>query len=333
MEPREALLDISLKQLDIFRAVVVAGSITKASRRIGLSQPSISQQLAKLEETLGTQLVHRNRTGLISLTPAGEYWFKAGDSMLSQMENSIDEHRQRFVDNSVNLKLGITPTLQGRFVATAARIATEEPGFSKFDLFYGLTSSDLVEKLRLHQLNCAVINVDSLDEDRGSFAVAELYEDRLAWVVPAVVPMSDIRKAMTRSSGRERLHPSLDTFVDTYSNPSLRAQSEDWYRHNLPNATAKFRAITYSASTDIVGEELGTCHCPMSMLPNLLDAEREKLQFFPTEIKRNIVLAMPKHLMSLPPYANIFHKLVAFCQNEYREEMKLDGLRTLPIAS
>ena len=47
-------MDITLKQLQIFRAVVIAGSITKASRRVGLSQPSISQQLAKLEERLGT---------------------------------------------------------------------------------------------------------------------------------------------------------------------------------------------------------------------------------------------------------------------------------------
>ena len=64
-------MDITLKQLQIFQAVVVAGSITKASRRVGLSQPSISQQLGKLEEKLGAQLIERNRTGIISLTPSG----------------------------------------------------------------------------------------------------------------------------------------------------------------------------------------------------------------------------------------------------------------------
>ena len=36
-------MDITLKQLEIFQAVVIAGSITEASRRIGLSQPSHSQ--------------------------------------------------------------------------------------------------------------------------------------------------------------------------------------------------------------------------------------------------------------------------------------------------
>jgi len=59
-------LDFTFRHLEILRAVVVAGSITKASHRIGLSQPSISQQLAKLEETLGVQLINRNRTGSIA---------------------------------------------------------------------------------------------------------------------------------------------------------------------------------------------------------------------------------------------------------------------------
>lgn len=55
-------MGITLKQLEILRWVVVTGSITKASHRIGLSQPSISQQLAKLQETLDVQLIVRNRT-------------------------------------------------------------------------------------------------------------------------------------------------------------------------------------------------------------------------------------------------------------------------------
>ena len=82
-------MDITLKQLQIFQAVVVAGSITKASRRVGLSQPSISQQLAKLEEKLGAQLIQRNRTGMISLTPSGEYWFKQSEEMLRRHSREI----------------------------------------------------------------------------------------------------------------------------------------------------------------------------------------------------------------------------------------------------
>jgi DNA-binding transcriptional LysR family regulator len=325
-------VDISLKQLEMFRAVVVAGSITKASRRMGLSQPSISQQLAKLEEMLGTPLLRRNRTGLISLTPAGEYWFRTGDSMLQQMENSVDEHRQRFIDNSVSLHIGVTPTLRGRFVAAAARIAKEEPGFTKFDLFYALSSAELVEKLRLHQLNCAIINVDALAEDRNSFVITDLFQDQLAWVVPAGIPAADVRSALKPGPRSEPLPECLSHFVDVYSNPQLRAQTEEWYRHNLPGSSATFRAMTYAAATDIVGAGLATAHCPMSMLPNLPEVERARLQFIPTEIVRNVVLVMPKHLLTLPSYANIYRRLVEFCRDEYREEMKFDAIRLVTSA-
>lgn len=320
-------MDISLKQLEMFRAVVVAGSITKASRRLGLSQPSISQQLAKLEELLGTPLLRRNRTGLISLTPAGEFWFRASDSMLQQMANSVDEHRQRFVDNAVTLQIGVTPTLGGRFVSAAARIAKEEPGFTKFDLLYALSSTELVEKLRLHQLNCAIVNIDSLAEDRNSFAVTELFQDTLAWVVPTGISAAEVRGILKSQPREEALPPALEHFVDVYSNAQLRTQSEEWYRHHLPNATPTFRAMTYSAGIDIVAEGLATTHCPMSVIPNLPNAERTRLQFFPTDIVRTVALVMPKHLLTLPPYASIYRRLADFCRDEYRSEMKPDGIR------
>src|ERR1700709_183044 len=119
-------MDITLKQLEIFQAVIVAGSITKASRRIGLSQPSISQQLAKLEEKLGSQLIQRNRTGIISLTPAGEYWSNASHDLLQRLEGVVDQHNHRFADSSVFVRMGVTPTLRGRFAAAAGRIASEQ---------------------------------------------------------------------------------------------------------------------------------------------------------------------------------------------------------------
>lgn len=119
----QTAMDITFKQLEIFRWVVVAGSITKASHRIGLSQPSISQQLAKLEETLDVQLIVRNRTGMVSMTPAGEFWFKVSEDILGRMSVAMNDHEKRFKHSSVVLRLGATPVLRGRFTAAAARIA------------------------------------------------------------------------------------------------------------------------------------------------------------------------------------------------------------------
>lgn len=323
-------MDITLKQLQIFRTVVVAGSITKASRRLSLSQPSISQQLAKLEAIIGAQLIVRNRTGIVSLTPAGEYWFGASDEMLRRLEVASSEYHARFVDHNLTLRMGITPTLRGRFLAKVARIATEEPGFVKFEMKYALTSSELMEQINLHQLNCALINVDTIAGERASFAVAELFSDSMAFVVPAALCDGKIQRALANPSSA--LAGPLRYYVEVDSSLQLKTQSEYWYRHTLPGASPAFTATTYPAAVDICAEGLATTHCPLSLVPNLPQSVLERLRFFKfPDFERTIALVMPKHLMSLPAYARIFRRIEDFCRTEYSVEMEPDNVRDFSV--
>lgn len=323
-------MDITLKQLQIFRAVVVSGSITKASRRLVLSQPSISQQLAKLEERLGAQLILRNRTGVITLTPAGQYWYNVGDELLRRLDTVSAEHRARFVDNTVTLRMGITPTLRGRFIAKAARIAAEEPGFVKFEMRYALTSAELVEQLHLHQLNCALVNDDSIVDQRGSFAVSEVFMDQIAFVVPASLGRDEVEQAMANPT--DSLDGPLGRYVEVDASIPLRAKTEHWYRHHLPAARATFTATTYPAAVDICAEGLATTHCPLSLLPNLSATTIESLHFYRvSDMSRKMVLVMPRHLLTLPTYARIFHRIEEFCRTDYRQEMVPEKLLDLPL--
>jgi DNA-binding transcriptional LysR family regulator len=328
--PSPADMDFTLKQLQIFRAVVVAGSITKASRRLSLSQPSISQQLAKLEDKVGAQLIQRNRTGIISLTPAGEYWFKVSDEMLRRLDTANAEYRAHYVDNSVTLRMGITPTLRGRFVSKAARIAFEEPGFVKFEMRYALTSAELVEQLNLHQLNCALINVEAIDDDRSSFAVSEVFDDEIALVVPATVPVEDLRRALGRQNGE--ITGPLGRYVEVDASIPLRAKTEVWYRDNLPASLPMFSAMTYPAAVDICAEGLATTHCPLSLMPNLPISTLRRLQFYRVkEMSRSVALVMPRHLLTLRPYHRIYKRIEEFCRTDYLDEMMSDNLQELPV--
>ena len=54
----------------LFAAVVAAGSLSAAGRRLGLSPAMVSKRLARLEARLGVGLVHRT-TRRLSLTMAG----------------------------------------------------------------------------------------------------------------------------------------------------------------------------------------------------------------------------------------------------------------------
>lgn len=68
MRLREGLLN--LKQLEYFVAIAEEGQITAAARRLHISQPPLSYELAQLERELDTQLVRRGPRG-VTLTEAG----------------------------------------------------------------------------------------------------------------------------------------------------------------------------------------------------------------------------------------------------------------------
>ena len=83
-------MTINLQQLSIFRAVVLAGSLSGAKRSTGLSQPAISQAIAKLEQHLDTTLIIRGRFKNIELTPSGEFWLKQSKEILKNIEPLIN---------------------------------------------------------------------------------------------------------------------------------------------------------------------------------------------------------------------------------------------------
>lgn len=62
---------LNLNQLRVFRAVFEEQNITGAARKLRISQPAVSKQLAELEAALGTPLVDRLPRG-VRLTAAGE---------------------------------------------------------------------------------------------------------------------------------------------------------------------------------------------------------------------------------------------------------------------
>ncbi len=57
-------------RLKVFLAVAREGSFTIAARKLGISQPAVSQNIAELEKSLGVELFERSR-GSVRLTSAG----------------------------------------------------------------------------------------------------------------------------------------------------------------------------------------------------------------------------------------------------------------------
>ena len=73
-------------KLKIFHAVAEAGSFTKATINLHLSQSAISRQIQSLEQELKVQLFERHARGL-ALTENGEYLFKTAHEVISKLKD------------------------------------------------------------------------------------------------------------------------------------------------------------------------------------------------------------------------------------------------------
>lgn len=321
-------MQITLKQLEVFRAVVVSGSITKASRRLGLSQPTVSQQVAKLEETLGAQLMKRNRTGTIELTPAGEFWFKNASELTKRLDTIIMDHEAQFGHGNLAVRLGTTPTLRGRFAAALARIVLEESEVARFDLSWGINSDEVVNQLRLHQINFAIVNAVAIEEDHSSNVVTPIYHDRIAWVVPDEIPESAMVVALSGDEAPFAAYPALERHATIGPNAPMQPATDNWYRNYMPTSAPVFGTMTYLTAVELVAEGLCTSHCPLSLLPNLPTSVSSRLRWYKIpDFGRDIVLTVPKHLLSLRPYARVHTRICEFFTNEYRTEMATPEVR------
>ena len=84
---------VELRHLRYLVAVADAGTFTHAAERMFIAQPTLSQQIRRLEEMVGTPLLHRRRDG-VQLTEAGSVLLEESRTVLSLLEHGVTRSRQ-----------------------------------------------------------------------------------------------------------------------------------------------------------------------------------------------------------------------------------------------
>ena len=101
---------MNLEQLRSFVEVARFGNFTRAAEELHLAQPSLSRQIAALEQDLGAELFHRARGGS-TLTVAGESLLPLARRMLADAESVRRELAELAGLQRGRVRLGATPTL------------------------------------------------------------------------------------------------------------------------------------------------------------------------------------------------------------------------------
>jgi DNA-binding transcriptional LysR family regulator len=101
---------LELRHLRYFVALADAGNFTRAAENIFIAQPTLSQQIRRLEEIVGTPLLQRRREGL-QLTPAGRVLLDGSRNVLALVDQAVDRTRQAAGLSQLRLRIVMPPGL------------------------------------------------------------------------------------------------------------------------------------------------------------------------------------------------------------------------------
>jgi len=101
-------VSVELRHLRYFVALAEERHFGRAAERLGVAQPSLSQQVRRLEEELGVELVLRTPRQ-IELTEAGRELVARAREVLARAELAADEARQAARGEAGRLAVGFTP--------------------------------------------------------------------------------------------------------------------------------------------------------------------------------------------------------------------------------
>jgi LysR family transcriptional regulator, transcription activator of glutamate synthase operon len=173
-------MDVELRQLAYFDAIVREGGFTRAARRLHVAQPAISAQIKQLETELGVVLIQRGSRP-VSLTQAGELFLTRARRILGQVDEARAEMDELSSLVRGTVRIGTTPVLGPvRLVEAMASFRRLYPGV-------GLTlRSGLVAKL-VSELDAGALDVVVGPEDPGvrtGHRVERLGDEHLVLAVP-----------------------------------------------------------------------------------------------------------------------------------------------------
>jgi len=176
---------MELHQLRYFVAVAESGGFSKAAKRCFVAQPSLSQQIIKLESELGSKLFDRLGRSVV-LTETGKALLPKARLILSEADNiktGITEH----VDSGAGtLSIGIIPTIAPYLLPGSLKRFSESFPQAKLTLNENLTEK-LIEGVVDLEIDIAVM---SLPIENKLIQTEALFDDPLLLALSPQHPLS-----------------------------------------------------------------------------------------------------------------------------------------------
>src|SRR5210317_901845 len=176
-------MNITIRQMKVFREVALQQSFTRASKALFLTQPAVSMQIKQLEEIVGLPLFEKQGKQ-ITLTDAGEEIRLLSDTILNQIEETQQNLEQLAGGNQGKLRLAVATTVASVATRLIARFNDKYPALS---LHFTVTNREgLIELLENNQADIVIMGKPP---ENIQLAFQALMPNPLVVIAPADHPL------------------------------------------------------------------------------------------------------------------------------------------------
>ncbi len=282
---------MDLRQLHYFTVIVESGSMAKASRQLYIAQPSLSQQVAKLEDEVGKQLLNRSSKG-VTPTENGLALYHQARFILRQVDQALTIARRDSAEVHGMTSLGLpATTVMAMGVPLVRRLRERYPNIL-LNVVEGM-SGHLAKMLRAGELDMAILF--SPDAAPDLLAIPLLEED-LFVLLPKSSPLVEPdRTSLTLAETAQ-----LPLILPTGTHGLRRRISAEFERRNLL-AKIVVEIDSLSLLMRCVYEGMGATIKPFAALNHEIDSGNQwrALSISDTRIsRRNYLYTAPVAMLS-----------------------------------
>lgn len=224
---------LEIRHLRYFLAVAEAGSFSRAADRLGISQPSVSQQMRELELELRVALFQRHGKRIL-LTPAGVVFQEHARTILRQVEGLLQDLTVEPDQARGSLHIGVVPILNVALMPHLLGLfAAEHPGVSL--IVEEISSTEIETALEEGRMD---VGLGFLTRHSPNLQYERLCGDAFRLVVAAGHPWANREVVPVAELHGQRLLQLPDSFV------MRRMTDEICRKHQVrPRTVAEINAI------------------------------------------------------------------------------------------
>jgi LysR family hydrogen peroxide-inducible transcriptional activator len=178
-------MELKLKDLRYLVAVADLRHFGRAAARCFISQPTLSAQLKKLEQSLGVQLIERAPHN-VSLTPAGEEIVARARRIIEASDEVVTLARTQRDPLGGRLRVALLPTIGPYLLPRIASLIRRT--LPRLELrLYEYQTATMLEKLRVGELDLGIL---ALPVELIGLEARELYREAFLVALPERHPLA-----------------------------------------------------------------------------------------------------------------------------------------------